>query len=114
MSPPDPLPGQPRDATGAPLFDAPWQARAFALTLLLHQRGVFTWTEWAAALAQECRTQAPGQDGYYAAWVRALQGLVAARGLAAPDAVTATAEAWRRAAEATPHGQPILLENARR
>ena len=113
MNRPDPLPGQPRDAAGAPVFDAPWQARAFALTVLLHQRGAFTWPEWAAALAEVCRTQGPGQDGYYAAWVEALQRLLAARGLAAPDAVAEMTEAWRRAAEATPHGLPILLETLR-
>lgn len=114
MNQADPLPGQPRDAAGAPVFDAPWQARAFALTLLLHRRGAFTWPEWAATLADECRTQAPGQDGYYAAWVRALQRLLTAKGLATPDAIATMTDAWRRAAEATPHGQPILLENARR
>ncbi len=112
MTPPDPLPGQPRDAAGAPRFDAPWQARAFALTLALHARGAFAWPEWSAALARECANQDPGPDGYYAAWLRALQRLLAERGLAAPEAVEATAEAWRRAAEATPHGQPIRLENA--
>jgi hypothetical protein len=30
-------------------FDAPWQAQAFAMALLLHDKGVFTWAEWAAA-----------------------------------------------------------------
>ncbi len=58
------------------------------------------------------REPGPGARGYYEAWVRALQRLLAERGLAAPEAVEATAEAWRRAAEATPHGQPIRLENA--
>ena len=29
-------------------FEEPWQAQAFALTLDLHGRGAFTWTEWAA------------------------------------------------------------------
>lgn len=113
MNPPDPpLPGQPLDARGAPVFAAPWQARAFALTLLLHARGVFGWPEWAAALARECETQGDGPDGYYAAWVRALQALLADRGLASPEAVTDFATAWTRAAEATPHGQPLRLENA--
>jgi Nitrile hydratase beta subunit, N-terminal len=37
----------PRDGDGGPVFEAPWQANAFAMTLALHQRGVFTWTEWA-------------------------------------------------------------------
>ena len=26
-----------------PIFEEPWMARAFALTVELHQQGVFTW-----------------------------------------------------------------------
>ena len=32
-------------------FREPWEAHAFALTLQLHERGLFTWPEWAEALA---------------------------------------------------------------
>ncbi|MSE24786.1 nitrile hydratase subunit beta, partial [Lactobacillus curvatus] len=35
-------------AERAPTFNEPWEAQAFALTLALHRRGVFTWDEWAA------------------------------------------------------------------
>lgn len=31
-------------------FAEPWQARAFALTVHLQERGLFTWTEWTEAL----------------------------------------------------------------
>ena len=48
------LPGLPRDDSG-PVFGAPWQAQAFALALALHERGVFTWPEWAAALTDAIR-----------------------------------------------------------
>ena len=34
----------PRDADG-PVFRAPWEAQAFALTVRLHEAGVFTWSE---------------------------------------------------------------------
>ncbi|HBR38100.1 MAG TPA: nitrile hydratase accessory protein, partial [Sulfitobacter pontiacus] len=30
-----------------PVFDAPWQAQAFAMAVSLHQSGAFTWAEWA-------------------------------------------------------------------
>ena len=39
------LPGMPVDADG-PVFAEPWQAQAFAMTLALHQNGLFTWVEW--------------------------------------------------------------------
>jgi len=44
------LPRLPRDP-GGPVFAEPWQAQAFALAVKLSEQGHFTWTEWAAALA---------------------------------------------------------------
>ena len=56
------VPGVPRDADG-PVFAEPWQARAFALALALHEAGLFSWNEWAAALAE-------GQDEVQLRWAR--------------------------------------------
>jgi nitrile hydratase accessory protein len=100
LSAPDP-------AAEAPAFEAPWQAQAFAMMLALHERGLFSWPEWTEALGAALK----GQDDYYAAWIEALEGLLTARGVAAPGQIEALSEAWSRAAEATPHGVPILLEN---
>src|ERR671912_555429 len=50
MPPPALAPGMPRDDDG-PVFRAPWEAQAFAMTLALHERGLFSWPEWATALA---------------------------------------------------------------
>jgi nitrile hydratase accessory protein len=90
-----------------PVFEEPWQATAFALTIALHERDLFSWTEWAAALGEEVKSGHP----YYDCWMRALERLLARKGVAASDEVDAMAAAWERAAHATPHGQPILLEN---
>ena len=46
----DAVPGIPHDGDG-PVFREPWEAQAFAMTLALHERGLFKWPEWAAALA---------------------------------------------------------------
>lgn len=108
------IPGVPcRDDT--PVFEEPWQAQAFALTLSLQQKGVFTWSDWAAALGQEIKAAlATGDpdDGttYYRHWMAALEKLVAAKGLASPEALDRTARAWGKAADRTPHGDPIVLE----
>ncbi len=106
----------PRGADGAPVFREPWEAQAFAMTLALHARGLFTWPEWTAALAAEIRrAQAAGDpdDGstYYRHWLSAIERLVAEKGIADPAALAARRDAWDRAAHATPHGAPILLEN---
>jgi nitrile hydratase accessory protein len=108
-----PLPGQPHDAAG-PVFATAWQAQAFAMALLLNAEGVFTWKEWAAALADEIKqAQAAGDpdDGstYYHHWLRALERLLVAKGVASAEALKATARAWQEAARATPHGEPIVL-----
>ena len=92
-----------------PVFAEPWQANAFALTVALHERGLFSWNEWAEALSGEVKT-ASGEE-YYSAWLRALEKLLAAKGAAARQDVDRLAAAWERAAHATPHGQAIKLEN---
>jgi len=102
----------PRDDSG-PLFAAPWQAQAFAMTLHLHAKGLFTWTQWAEALGAEIRSAGAADDGsrYYEHWLAALEKIVAARGATDANALHERAEAWSRAAAATPHGKPIELAN---
>ena len=100
-------------APEARIFDEPWQAQAFAMTVALHEKGLFTWGEWAEALSGEVKKPGAASDGhdYYEHWLAALEKLLAAKGFAATSDVDAYAAAWERAAHATPHGKPILLEN---
>jgi hypothetical protein len=44
-------------------------------------------------------------------WLAALEGLIVEKGAADRVALDARRAAWARAAEATPHGEPILLAN---
>lgn len=107
------LPGLPRDEQG-PVFGAPWQAQAFAMAVALHARGLFTWPEWAQALAQVIRT-APAQDGedagdaYWRQWLLALETLVGEKGASSAGELQRYQQAWDAAADRTPHGQPIEL-----
>lgn len=114
-APIDALPGLPCDADG-PVFEAPWQAHAFAMTLSLHQRGLFTWTEWASALSKEIRAaQQAGDcdrgDTYYLHWLKALQGLVSSRGVTSEVELVRYRRAWHNAAQRTAHGTPIVLSD---
>jgi nitrile hydratase accessory protein len=107
------LPGQPA-LDGEPVFREPWEAQAFAMTLRLHERGLFTWPQWAGTLADEiARAQAAGDPDtgttYYHHWLAALERLVAESGAATADDQERTRDAWRRAAHRTPHGDPIVL-----
>lgn len=97
-----------------PTFNAPWEAHAFAITVAMHRRGVFEWHEWAEALgAQIKRAQANGDpdDGttYYLHWLAAIEALVQEKGLTDRDTLLHYQSAWQRAADRTPHGQPIEL-----
>lgn len=110
------LPLLPQDENG-PLFREPWQAQAFAMALALHQRGLYTWPEWAAALATQIEAaQAAGDpdlgDTYYRHWVAALESLVAAKQAGTAAELARLRAAWDRAADRTPHGQPIALRAA--
>lgn len=111
----DAVQGIPRDAEG-PVFAEPWEAQAFAMAVKLHERGVFSWQEWAATLAEEIRqAQAAGDPDtgstYYRHWLGALEKLVVAKGVDSAEQLEARKQAWDRAARATPHGSPILLDN---
>src|SRR5690348_17055290 len=108
------LPSLPRDAEGGPVFHEPWEAQAFAMTLALYRQGLFTWPEWAAALAAEIkRAQAAGDpdtgDTYYRHWLAALERLVADKRITDRATLQRYHDAWDRAADRTPHGTPIEL-----
>ena len=114
MTPGVDLAGLPRDDQGSPVFREPWEAQAFAMAVRLHEAGHFTWTEWAAALAEQIRqAQAAGDpdlgDTYYVHWLAALERLVAAKGLVSAEELAQRKEAWAEAARVTPHGEPIEL-----
>jgi nitrile hydratase accessory protein len=107
------LPGIPQDP-GGPVFREPWEAHAFAMALALHERGLFTWPEWATTLAYEIKhAQAQGDpdtgDTYYRHWLAALERLAAEKAAADPATLARYRAAWSRAASRTPHGVPIAL-----
>jgi nitrile hydratase accessory protein len=107
------LPSLPRDEAG-PVFREPWEAQAFAMTLALYRRGLFTWPDWAATLAAEIkRAQAAGDpdtgETYYQHWLAALERLVAEKNIADQASLERYRDAWERAADRTPHGAPIEL-----
>ena len=109
------VPSIPCDAEG-PVFREPWEAQAFAMALLLHERGHFAWPEWAGTLGAEIRrAQAAGDPDtgktYYRHRLAALERLVSEKGLADKQTLKRYYHAWDHAADRTPHGQPIELRS---
>ena len=99
-------PSIPVDDDG-PVFREPWEAHAFAMALTLHARGLFTWTEWAATLADEIkRAQAKGDadtgETYYRHWLATLERLAAEKGVASLATLGRYRDAWDHAADRTP------------
>lgn len=71
---------------GEPIFEAPWQAKTFAMTLQLYNSGTFTWGEWADELAKniaafEAIQPIHGSDDYYSLWQLSLEELLKQKGL---------------------------------
>lgn len=110
---PDPVAGMPSDSDSV-VFREPWEAQAFAIVIALHQRGLFSWPEWAAALAAEIQAAQEHGDPdtgetYYHHWLTALERLVVAKRATNAVALARYRRAWKNAATRTPHGTPIEL-----
>ena len=94
-------------------FDAPWQAELIALQTALVEAGHVSAQEWAETLSRQLHAADAAEDGsdYYPRFLRALEQLLESRRQVGQGEIDDLAAAWRRAAQATPHGKPILLEN---
>jgi len=94
-----------------PVFRAPWEAQAFAVAIALHDKGLFSWKEWAAefgaVIAGDAGRSAP--EDYYHLWLDALERMVTRKSLLTSAEMVQRQEEWEKAAAATPHGKPILL-----
>ena len=71
---------------GEPVFDSPWQARTFAMTLQLYEAGLFSWSEWADILSgniaeHELTHPVQGSDDYYTLWQTSLEEILVSKGL---------------------------------
>jgi len=95
-------------------FSEVWEARVFAIVIILHERGLFTWSAWTKALHVEIRNaQKMGDpdngETYYRHWTQALEQLITGNGIATTTDLDIYSRAWGRTIERTPHGQPLEL-----
>jgi nitrile hydratase accessory protein len=75
----DGAPALPRK-NGEPVFEAPWQSRAFGMAVTLCNRGLYPWDDFKMRLitqiaagdtAADTTTMADASSGYYDQWVAA-------------------------------------------
>ncbi|MEQ6247425.1 nitrile hydratase accessory protein [Sulfitobacter sp. HNIBRBA3233] len=100
-----------------PVFEAPWHAQLFALTVHLNEAGHFGWPDWAARFGATLKRHGlerdlNGGDDYFTAWLEALEHMMAERGMAEAQALAEMRAAWERAYLTTPHGAPVTLDDA--
>lgn len=72
------------------VFQAPWQAHAFALVNQLAAANYCTWLEWTDYLVNEisaAEREAPGTKAYYEQWVDACEKLLIEKQLLEPEAI---------------------------
>lgn len=77
------IPFIPTSADAELVFNHPWEAKAFALVVQLHQQGHYSWPEWAERLSREIAAAGAHDDGsgYYLLWLSAAEKLVAEKAL---------------------------------
>lgn len=100
-----------------PVFEAPWHAQLFALTVHLNEAGHFDWSTWAERFGATLKRhglekELNGGEDYFAAWLENLEGFLSDIGMAAPDDVRTLKDAWEAAYLRTPHGEPVKLTDA--
>ena len=71
---------------GEPVFEAPWQSRAFGMVVGLHKAGLYPWDEFKGLLIEEiasgqCQAAPAGSPEYYYQWMEAFSRLLVAKGI---------------------------------
>jgi len=99
-----------------PVFEAPWHAQVFALTVHLNEAGLFAWPDWAARFGAGLKAaglakELDGGEDYFRVWLEVLEAFLAELGQAAPEEVEHIRAAWEAAYLATPHGSPVVLKD---
>ncbi|SPH21915.1 hypothetical protein ASD8599_02665 [Ascidiaceihabitans donghaensis] len=97
-----------------PVFETPWHAQLFALTVHLNEAGHFVWADWADRFGATLKRHGVnknlnGGDDYFKAWLETLETYLDQTGAAASAEVETTRNAWAQAYQTTAHGAPVKL-----
>jgi nitrile hydratase accessory protein len=74
---------------GEPVFNEPWESRAFGMAVALCERGLYTWDEFRVELIAEISAaDARGsQSSYYERFIAALEHLLTAKSVCLIDEI---------------------------
>jgi nitrile hydratase accessory protein len=98
-----------------PVFEAPWHAQLFALTVHLNESGLFEWPKWAEAFSATLKRhghdrELNGGDDYFSAWLETLEDLLDRAGMTNREEVSRIKRDWEHAYLHTAHGAPVHLD----
>ncbi|MFM7170232.1 MAG: hypothetical protein ACKOYH_05155 [Cyanobium sp.] len=106
-------------SSGETPFKDSWEAEAYAIGNLLVKLGQISGREWMTLMAesiQEAQAHGDPDTGktYYNHWCRSIEKYCFAAGLTTPADHGEILLLWREAVAKTPHGVPLVIENAHR
>jgi len=98
-----------------PIFEAPWHAQIFAITVHLNETGRFSWTDWAARFGDTLKRHGVNKDlnggeDYFNAWLETLETYLKDSGNASEIEVATARDAWEKAYLSIPHGATVSLD----
>jgi nitrile hydratase accessory protein len=104
-------------AQGEAPFNDSWEAEAYAMGNLLVKLNHLTSKEWMSLMAEsikEAQNHGDPDTGetYYHHWCRSIEKFCFRTGISDPDQHKEILDLWKKAVINTPHGVPLVLENA--
>ena len=98
-----------------PFFEQPWHAKLFALSLALHEQGLFSWPDWTKRFGIRLKLnggerELNGGDDYFTAWLETLEELLVEREPEILQQLSTMRTAWKDAYLSTPHGSPVTIK----
>mgnify|MGYP000448147579 CR=1 FL=1 len=94
-----------------PIFNEPWEPRAFAMAVSLNEAGQFTWSEWADVFGELIaeNTRLGDALSYYQVWMNCLETIMLKKRVVESDDIKSRRSEWEEACLRTPHGEAIEL-----
>ena len=101
-----------------PVFQQPWHAQVFALTVSLNEAGHFSWAQWVDQFSQMLARHGldrnlDGGEDYFNAWLETLETILAQDGTAPALERNQLKKDWEQAYLTTPHGAVVRLSGPR-
>ena len=102
-------------AAPQPVFEQPWHAQLFALSVALHAQGLFSWPEWTKRFGARLKHNGAnhalnGGDDYFTAWLETLEALLVERDPKDQQQLSDLHAAWTEAYLSTPHGSLVAIK----